>query len=251
MLRKLRLIGQRPPRRSGLVYVLICGLLGALLTFVQPVADAQQGTTSGEEGLQQRQKRTPRRNTAQMVAAVPYYIIRLPIFLVGQGVKQSLRLVRTAPGLIALYPTVSFGGQGGFTGRLTLLHKSFLKHGNELRLRGAYSVSSRQRHSVRYRAYNLIGPVDAQIRGRFHVDPKDRFFGIGPDLDDVAGDGDEADETNFRHEQLGGDFIVGATWQKFFRTEVFANITKHINHWFIVRQPGWSLKTSTPSIMFS
>lgn len=228
MLDKLKLAYQAKVWRTVFLHVLIGCILGTSFVFAQ---------VSDEEGLRQRKKRRPKPNTAQIVAMVPYFAIRMPLFLVAQGMKQSYFLARKAPnprelltsedGLVGLYPSAGFGGRDGLIGELTFFHKRFVKRGNELRAHGSYSTSAFQNHYIRYRAYDLIGPVYLDIRGRYNVNTEEDFFGIGPDLSDVDGDGDEEGETNFRHEQGGADLTIGAKWQKYFHTQFVFNFTNH------------------------
>ncbi|MCH8293397.1 hypothetical protein IH992_20125, partial [Candidatus Poribacteria bacterium] len=151
MIKKMKLAYHAKAWRKAFLYALICGILSTSLAFAQ---------TSDEEGLQQRRKRMPKYNLAQKIAWVPYTVIRAPLFILREGIKQSYFFSQKAPnprelltsedGLVALYPAAGFGGQGGFTGELTFFHQRFLKQGNELRLKGAYSASSFQNHYIRY-----------------------------------------------------------------------------------------------------
>ena len=195
---------------------------------------------SDEEGLRRRRERMPKSNTAQKIATVPYYIIRTPFFLLGRGVWYSYAFVRDThvvpktvdlltsdDGLVSLFPTASLGGRSGLTGELTYSHRRFLKRGNRLNLHTSYSVNGYQDHYARYRAFNLIGPVFLDVRGGFNVNTSEDFYGIGPDLSDVEGDGDLNDQTNFRHERLGGNLKIGAQWNRYLSSSVLVDFIDH------------------------
>ena len=181
-----------------------------------------------------------KKSTVQQIVGVPYWVIKTPFFLTGRGVRYTFvfinktnvlpkvnNLLTSDDGLVALSPTVSFGGRAGLMGELTYSNKRFLKRGNRLRLHTSYSLESHQNHYLRYQAYDLIGPLYLDIQGRYNVNTNEDFFGIGPDLDNIKGDGDLEDETNFRHEQLGGDLTIGAKWSKFLHTELLVDFTDH------------------------
>lgn len=232
MLHRPKLIRWIAIGRLSLLYTLTCCTFAASLSYAQ---------MSDEDGLRLRRQQMPKKNTVQRIVAWPYTVVRLPFFVTGRAIGYTVTFIddtqlfprvkdflTSDDGLVSLYPTASFGGRSGLTGELTFSDRKFLKQGNRLGLHTSYSVEAHQNHYARYQAYDLIGSLYLDIRGRYNVNTNEDFFGIGPDISDVKGDGDQEDETNFRHEQLGGDLTIGVRWRKFFGTEVLINFTDHI-----------------------
>lgn len=210
-------------RLELLICVLICCVLVASLSFAQ---------TSDEEGLRLRRQRMPGKSLVQQIIDVPTMLIKLPFFLTGRAFKYTAifidekaliprtRAVLTSDDeLVAFYPTASWGTRAGLGGELKFFNKRFLKKGNKLSLQASYTTNSHQYHYARYKIPELIGPVSLDMRGGYQVNANEEFSGIGNDSDQ---------ESNFRHEELGGELTVGFALTRWFRTQLLVDYTDHV-----------------------
>lgn len=83
----------------------------------------------------------------------------------------------------------------------------------------SYTTNSHQYHYARYKIPELIGPVSLDMRGGYQVNANEEFSGIGNDSDQ---------ESNFRHEELGGELTVGFALTRWFRTQLLVDYTDHV-----------------------
>jgi outer membrane protein assembly factor BamA len=200
--------------------------------FIQGQVFAQ---ISDEEALQLRKQRVPEANIAQRLVAVPTIAVKFPLFLASRGVKytaifieekalipRTRDLLTSDDRLIALYPTASLGGRAGLSGELNFFNKRFPRKGNRLSLQAGFSTNSHQNHHIRYRIPEMFGLMHLDTRVRYHVKTNEDFF--GPDGNDSL----REERTNFRHEELGGELKVGASWAKWFRTRILVDYTDHV-----------------------
>ena len=223
-------------RRPGLK-LSMCALIHFVLVLMLFLHFAQGwvfAQTPDEEGLRLRKQRIPKRNVAQWVAFVPITAVKFPLFIVSRGVKytgifieekalipRTRDLLTSDDRLIALYPTASLGGRAGLSGELNFFDKRFPRKGNRLSLQAGFSTNSHQNHYIRYRIPEMFGLMHLDTRVRYHVKTNEDFFGIG-------NKSDRGGRTNFRHEELGGELKVGASWTKWFRTRILVDYTDHV-----------------------
>ena len=175
----------------------------------------------------------PKRNLIQNITIVPTSIVKFPFFLSGKAIKytsifidenrlipRTKALFTSDDGLIAFYPTVSWGGRSGLGGELNFFDKKFPKAGSRIYLQAGYSANGHQNHYIRYRIPEMFGLLSLDTRARYYVNTNEDFFGIGSETDRDA-------RTNFRHEEFGGKLELKASLIKWLKAELLIDYTDH------------------------
>ncbi len=206
------------------ICVLVYCVFVASLSFAQP---------SDEEYLQGRVQPKSGKNIAQKIIAVPTAMARFPFYITGKGIKHTAifiddialiprarALLTSDDGLIALYPTVMFGGRTGLGAELNFFNKRFLEPGNKLSLQASYSTNSHQNHFIRYKIPDLAGSFFLDMSFGYNLNTNEDFYGIGNDADDEA-------RTNFEHEKLGGRLAAGVELKEWLRTRFHVDYADH------------------------